>query len=62
MVGSGLEPSKAAARRTITEGGAYVNNGREADPDRRLGRADLLHDRYLVLRKGRRAYHLVRLE
>jgi tyrosyl-tRNA synthetase len=62
LVGSGLEPSKAAARRTITEGGVYVNNGREADPDRRLGQADLLHDRYLVLRKGRRAYHLVRLE
>jgi tyrosyl-tRNA synthetase len=62
LVASGLELSKAAARRRITEGGAYVNNGREADPDRRLGPADLLHDRYLVLRKGRRAYHLVRLD
>jgi tyrosyl-tRNA synthetase len=60
LVASGLETSRAAARRTIAQGGAYLNDRRESDPDRRVGKADLLHDRYLVLRKGRRYYHLVR--
>ena len=55
---SGLSSSKAEARRTIGQGGAYVNNRRESS-DRPLSASDLLHGRYLVLRKGRREYHLV---
>ena len=47
------------ARRTIDQGGAYVNNVRQTDAGRTLGPADLLHDRYLVLRKGRREVHIV---
>ena len=39
----------------------YVNNRREADVDRRLRPSDLLVDSYLVLRRGKRSYHLVRL-
>ena len=50
---TGLVKSRSEARRTIEQGGAYVNNVRQTD-DRTLGRADLLHDRYVVLRLGRR--------
>ena len=60
LAGSGLARSKSDARKTIDQGGAYVNNKRESDPDRLLGRHDLLHDRYLVLRRGKRDYHLLR--
>ena len=57
---SGLRPSRSAARQTVEQGGAYVNNRREADVDRRLSAADLLHDRYVILRRGKRDHHLLR--
>ena len=60
LVGTGLAKSKGEARRTIDQGGAYVNNVRVADADRVLGPSDLLHDRYVVLRKGKRDVHIVR--
>jgi tyrosyl-tRNA synthetase len=60
LVRTGLAKSKGEARRTIDQGGAYVNNVRVADADRALGPGDLLHDRYVVLRKGRRDVHIVR--
>jgi tyrosyl-tRNA synthetase len=56
---SGLVPSRSAARTTIAQGGAYVNNRRREAGDP-LTRADLLHDRYVLLRRGRRDYHLLR--
>jgi tyrosyl-tRNA synthetase len=60
LVRTGLAKSKGEARRTIDQGGAYVNNVRVTDADRTLGDGDLLHDRYVVLRKGRRDVHIVR--
>ena len=62
MVSGGLASSRAEARRTITQGGAYVNNRRVDDESRMLSSSDLLHDRYVVVRKGRRDYHLVVVE
>ncbi|MFD5035462.1 tyrosine--tRNA ligase [Streptomyces sp. NPDC058220] len=51
---AGLAPSKSAARRTVKEGGAYVNNVKVADADTVPDRADLLHGRWLVLRRGKK--------
>ncbi|HXQ58487.1 MAG TPA: S4 domain-containing protein, partial [Acidimicrobiales bacterium] len=62
LVATGLAKSKGQARTTITQGGAYVNNRRVDDAEARLGAHDLLFDRYLVLRRGRRDYHLLRFE
>ena len=59
MVAGGLASSRSEARRTIDQGGAYVNNRRVEDVSRVLSRSDLLHDRYVVVRRGRRDYHLV---
>jgi tyrosyl-tRNA synthetase len=56
---TGLAKSKADARRTVDQGGAYVNNVRQSDPTRPLDRGDLLHDRYVVLRKGKKDVHIV---
>lgn len=58
----GLHTSKGAARTDIAGGGAYVNNRRETDPERRIARPDLLHGRYLLLRRGKKSHHLVRFE
>jgi len=60
LVRTGLAKSKGEARRTIDQGGAYVNNVRISDAAHALGTGDLLHDRYVVLRKGRRDVHIVR--
>ena len=61
LVRTGLAKSKGEARRTIDQGGAYVNNVRISDATHALGIGDLLHDRYVVLRKGRRDVHIVRV-
>jgi tyrosyl-tRNA synthetase len=58
---SGLVASKGAARRTIGEGGAYVNNVRLDDPDARPGREDLLAGGWLLLRRGKRSVAGVRV-
>ena len=54
LVESGLVASKGAARRTIGEGGAYLNNRRVEDPDLRPDESDLIGGRWLVLRRGKR--------
>jgi tyrosyl-tRNA synthetase len=54
MAATGLVPSKSAARRAIAGGGAYLNNHKVTEPDARPGAADLLHGRFLVLRRGKR--------
>ena len=57
---SGLAKSRSEARRTIAGAGTYVNNVRQSDVGRTLGIDDLLHDRYIVLRKGPRGVHVLR--
>ncbi len=52
---SGLVKGTGAARRTIGEGGAYLNNERITDIEREVTAADLLHNRWLVLRRGRKS-------
>ncbi|HTK65381.1 MAG TPA: tyrosine--tRNA ligase [Pseudonocardia sp.] len=54
LVESGLTESKGAARRAVAEGGAYVNNAKVSDPAWTPATADLLHGRWLVLRRGKR--------
>jgi tyrosyl-tRNA synthetase len=54
LVASGLSGSKGAARRTIGEGGAYVNNVRIDSEEWAPQPTDFLHGRWLVLRRGKR--------
>ncbi|CAG6394047.1 tyrosine--tRNA ligase [Streptomyces cocklensis] len=49
-----LVPSKSAGRRTIREGGAYVNNAKVTSEDEIPSAGDLIHGRWLVLRRGKR--------
>ncbi|MGK5443858.1 tyrosine--tRNA ligase [Micromonospora sp. URMC 105] len=58
---SGLVPSLKEARRVIAEGGAYVNNTRVTEVDATVAPEDLLHGRYLVLRRGKRSFAGVEL-
>jgi tyrosyl-tRNA synthetase len=54
MALTGISASKSAARRTIAEGGAYLNNQKVKSEDAVPTRDDLLHGRYLILRRGKR--------
>jgi tyrosyl-tRNA synthetase len=61
LLTAGLSESRGAARRTVGEGGAYLNNERVSDPDFRPGPADVLADGWLVLRRGKKNFAGVRL-
>ena len=55
LVATGLSESRSAARRAVTEGGAYVNNAKVTDPDAAIEPSDLLFGRFVVLRRGKRS-------
>jgi tyrosyl-tRNA synthetase len=55
LVRSGLVTSKSQARRTIGEGGAYLNNARVTEESYAPTTADLLGGQWLVLRRGKRS-------
>ena len=61
VVQAGLAKSKSEARRSIEQGGIYVNQAREKDVARSIGNADWLAGRNLLLRKGKKDYGLLRL-
>ncbi len=61
LVSAGLSKSNSEARRTVGEGGAYVNNAKVTDPDAQLGAADALHGKYLLVRRGKRTLAMVEL-
>ena len=48
--------AKGAARRAVKEGGAYVNNQRIAADDWAPESTDMLHGRWLVIRRGRKNF------
>jgi tyrosyl-tRNA synthetase len=54
LVASGLSKSNGEARRTIGEGGAYLNNTRIEDPDFTPTGGDLIGGTWLVLRRGKK--------
>lgn len=61
FVRAGLVDSKGAARRAVKEGGAYLNNVRVEDPALRPAVGELVHGRWLVLRRGKRSFGGIRL-
>jgi len=62
LVQSGLCPSRGQARKDIEGGGIYVNNLRVNEASRSVALGDLLFGKYLLLRKGKRSYTLLRID
>ena len=54
LTATGIAASKSAARRAIAAGGAYLNNQRVLAEDAQPGQSDLVHGRFLVVRRGKR--------
>ena len=59
LVETGLASSKGDARRSIEGGGVYVNNVRVEDAAAALTMEHTIDGRFLLLRKGKKSYHLV---
>jgi len=60
LVNTKLAKSKGEARRSVQNGGVYVNNRRIVDPDLRLTQADLASESVIVLRSGKKNFALLR--
>ena len=58
LADAGLAQSRSDARRALAEGSVYVNGERTSDPDREVGAGDLLYGRYVLLRRGKKRWHV----
>ena len=58
---SGLASSKGDARRSIQGGGIYLNNQRVSDQGQIVTLSQSIEGQFLVLRKGRKRYHLIEI-
>jgi tyrosyl-tRNA synthetase len=54
LAATGVVDSKSAARRIVKEGGAYLNNVKISGEEFTPAESDLIHGRFLLLRKGKR--------
>ncbi|MBX7121599.1 MAG: tyrosine--tRNA ligase [Opitutaceae bacterium] len=61
LVSAGLSPSKGQARKDIEGGGIYINNIKCTDVARNLGASDVVFERFILLRKGKRTYAVLSL-
>jgi len=61
MTRTGLQKSNGAARRLVQQGGAYINNEKVDSPAHQVTLADLASDTMLVLRSGKKSYHVLRV-
>jgi len=61
LVHAGLSPSKGQARKDIEGGGIYVNNQRAAEITRTVTATELQFGKYVLLRKGKRTYTVLRV-
>jgi len=62
LADAGVASSKGEARRAVEGGGIYVNAQRVESVDSTIDLGRAIEGRFLVLRKGKKSYHLVRVE
>ena len=56
---AGLAQSRGQARKDVKGGGVYVNSKRVDDEQQKINSCDLIFDKYVLLRRGKRNYALV---
>ena len=61
LVLSGLAPSKGEAKRLVQGGGIALNNSRADDVRRSISAEDFIDGQVMVVRKGAKSYHLIRI-
>jgi tyrosyl-tRNA synthetase len=58
---SGIFPSKGEARKMVTGGGVSINRKKTEDVSMQIGKQLLLHNRYLLIQKGKKNHYLVKV-
>lgn len=61
LVSAGLASGRGDARRLLQGGGVYLNNHKVDDIQKNVQLADAIEGKFLLLRKGRKNYHLVKV-
>ncbi len=61
LVTAGVAKSKGEARRSVSEGGIYINNQRVTDSAQVVASSEAIDGKFIVLRKGRKNYTLVKI-
>ena len=61
LVSGDVAKSKGEARRAVAEGGIYINNHRVTDPSQTISASDVLDGQFILLRKGKKTYHLAKV-
>jgi tyrosyl-tRNA synthetase len=59
---TGIFPSKGEARKMVQNGGLNLNRNKVSEVDLKLNREFLLHNKYLLVQKGKKNYYLVKVE
>jgi tyrosyl-tRNA synthetase len=59
---SGTFSSKGEAKKMVQNGGVSINRNKISDVARQIGSADLLHDAYLLIQKGKKNYYLLKVQ
>lgn len=62
LVDSKLTKSRGEARRLIDNGGVYVNNVQAGSVEQNVTLTDAVEGQFVVLRKGKKTYHLVQVK
>ncbi len=62
LVNASVVKSKGEARRSLQEGGIYLNNHRANDANQSVNSADMLEGQFIILRKGKKNYTLVKIQ
>ena len=57
---TGTFSSKGEARKMVQSGGVSINRNKIDSIAKEINAADLLHDKYVLIQKGRKNYYLVR--
>ena len=60
LADSSIFSSKGEARKMVQQGGVSINRNKVADPGMKLASSLLLHDKYLLVQKGKKNFYLVK--
>lgn len=62
LVNTNMQPSKGKARNLISQGGCYINNEKVEDPEFIVNTSSLMHKSMIIIRCGKKSYHLVNVK
>lgn len=62
LADAGVAKSRGEARRLISNGGVYINNVKAGESDQSITLEESIDGQFLVIRKGKKNYHLVKVE